>query len=175
MGHVLVVGIHPLTVEVVKNLVCMGFLNITISASDADDLSVSKHSFVWHNNPPEHVIDAYLILKDFIKSKINPDARIKMLREEISAEVLTSWKVNVCVAVGRHLSTLPFLNAMCRKSQVQFIAGDIRGMMMTMFTDFGGNEFVYRNSTGNPEADEASLFLTEELDAVKCEEEVLVR
>jgi len=161
--HILIYGLSPQTFELVKNLVSMGYLNITIRLNPNEDLSNFRSCCVWATENIQSAkdqISAYYTLKNYIKARINPQARIKLLREEISEESLKAFEVSVLVVPSQYIFDLVELNRIARACNVKFIAGDICGLMISLFTDFG-TSFTYRNATGNTAFDEMQIFFKE--------------
>lgn len=151
--HVLICGLTGTSFEVAKNLVSMGFQNISI-IPNLSKIEKFRFTCAWAREMDGNYFEA---MKKFLL-EINSKCEIRLFTKDITPTSLFEQKVSCIVAVDEYIPKLVQLNEIARKANVKFIAGDQKGLMVTSFVDYGNN-FTYKDATGIPDVDERQYYI----------------
>ncbi|KAL9654479.1 hypothetical protein ABK040_010499 [Willaertia magna] len=143
---ILIVGLSGLGIEIVKNLILIGAKNLTLF--DNENLSsfdLSSHYFCNEENIGQNRAKISLQkLNEFYNEK---EMFLKILEcNELTENLLL--KFQIIIFTNSHIPNLVELNNICRKNNIKFIAGENRGLVGSVFCDFGCQPFIVKEDSG---------------------------
>ena len=148
---ILIVNSGPVCCEVVKNVLCMGFSKITICAAITNQTitkSDEYETFIFVNNLGRNKIETL----EKKMQRIKEDVKITHFLFKTVSDVAQHVHEYDIVAVCDNFiydDEIAVINNECRKYNIPFLAGDVKGLTIGLFSDFG-NIYKYNDYSGNP-------------------------
>ncbi|KAG2386072.1 hypothetical protein C9374_003221 [Naegleria lovaniensis] len=142
-SNVLICGLGGLGVEVAKNVILIGVRSVTlfdtktVSMEDLSSQFYASEKDVGKNRA-QVSLPQLKSLNDYV-----PVQAIGDQGETLTEEFLTSHSIHVVVCTDTHIPQLVELNEICRKQSIKFIACESRGLIGSVFCDFGSKFMVY--------------------------------
>ncbi|KAL9653197.1 hypothetical protein ABK040_009503 [Willaertia magna] len=145
-SSILIVGLSGLGIEIVKNLILIGAKNLTLFDNQSlSFLDLSSHYFCNEENVGQNRAEVSLQkLNEFFNYK---NLNFKILEgNELTENLLLQFQV--VVFTNSHIPNLVELNNICRKNNIKFITGESRGLVGSVFCDFGCKPFISTDCDG---------------------------
>ena len=132
-ADILIHGLGPMSMEVVKNIVLSGCRKLTI----CDDSSVSHEDLSGGFFYTEEDIGKKRIESILYKIReLNVYVKIDVVKkEQLTPELLKTY--NIVFITEMSLAEQFKINEICRSNNVKFISADCRGAQYRLFNDFG--------------------------------------
>ncbi|KAL9642679.1 hypothetical protein ABK040_009758 [Willaertia magna] len=137
-SNVLIVGLGGLGVETAKNVILTGVKSVTLydtKNTSYEDLSAQFYLSEKHIGQNRADVSITQL------RELNQYVSVNVLHGELTEQVLQQF--SVVVFTDSHIPQLVDLNETCRKHNIKFIAGESRGLMGSVFCDFGNKFVVY--------------------------------
>ena len=145
-SDVLLVGLNGLGIEVAKNIVLSGVRSVTLldnTAVTSVDLASQFYCQFEDIGRPRAAVSAPKL------SELNPYVPVNVVSEELTLELVSSFRVVVLIGVSEHL--VREIADYCHNNSICVIAADMYGVFCNVFCDFGDN-FVVSDIDGEPAA-----------------------
>ncbi|KAF0978382.1 hypothetical protein FDP41_002897 [Naegleria fowleri] len=143
-SNVLICGLGGLGVEIAKNVILMGVRSVTLF--DTKNVSMEDLSSQFYASEKDLGKNRALVSLQQLKS-LNDYVPVQAIGEQkgelLNEEFITSRSIHVVVCTDIHIPQLVELNDICRKHSIKFIACESRGLMGSVFCDFGSEFMVY--------------------------------
>ncbi|KAG2387289.1 hypothetical protein C9374_001621 [Naegleria lovaniensis] len=147
-ARILLLGCGGLGVEMIKNLMLMGFKSITLFDDKSTSyLDLNSQFYLSEQDVGRNRLDA-----SFDKLyELNPYCKLEKLSQEtvIDEELITKFNIVICTDDIVVSDKVVQINQICHENSIKFIAGYTCGLFASCFVDFG-KEFTVKDPDGEP-------------------------
>ncbi|KAG2392698.1 hypothetical protein C9374_011423 [Naegleria lovaniensis] len=137
-SNVLICGLGGLGVEVAKNVILTGVKSVTLY--DPKNVTFDDLSAQFYASEKDIGQNRAEVSLQQLK-ELNQYVPVKIHKGDLTEDFITQFAV--VVFTDTHIPQLVEMNEICHKHNVRFIACESRGLMGSLFCDFGTNFTVY--------------------------------
>ena len=144
-SNVLICGLGGLGVEVAKNVILTGVKSVTLH--DTKNITLEDLSAQFYASEKDVGQNRADVSLNQLR-ELNQYVPVKVHHGDLNEQFITQF--SVVVFTDSHIPQLVQLNEICHKHNIRFIATESRGLLGSIFCDFGSNFVVYDNDGENP-------------------------